>query len=164
MLRRDALIASQDALSGETIAVQVQVQVQVQVTDAAALTEPIGWEVQWIPASTVVYARAPKHEHEHECGVDAASACCPVMIFFSAEAHVHAWAETHPVVDGVLLTQVEAIRYAHELYGGLPIAGKEDSHGNAQREVRSCERRSNHELAVAPRRALVRVCGEGHLT
>jgi hypothetical protein len=113
MLRRDALIASQDALSGETIAVQVR------VTAAAALTEAAGWEAQWTPASTAVYARAPEHEHEHECGVDAASACCPVINFFATEAHAHAWAESHPVADGVLLTQGEAMRRAHELFGGL---------------------------------------------
>jgi hypothetical protein len=51
--------------------------------------------------------------------VDAASACCPVINFFTTEAHVHAWAEAHPVVDGVLLTQAEAMQYAHELFGGL---------------------------------------------
>src|SRR5258708_15314086 len=65
MLRRDVMIASQDMLTGETITVQVR------VTDAAALPEATGWEAQWTPASTVVYARAPEHEHEHECGVDA---------------------------------------------------------------------------------------------
>lgn len=81
MLRREALIASQDMLTGETITVQVR------VTDAAALTEATGWEAQWTPASTVVYARAP--EHEHECGVDAATVCCPVINFFTTEAHAH---------------------------------------------------------------------------
>jgi Alkylmercury lyase len=113
MLRRDALVASQDALTGEPVAVQVR------VTDAAALTGAMGWEARWTPASTVVYARAPEHEHEHECGVDAASACCPVINFFTTEAHAQAWAETHPVADGVLLTQVEAMRYAHANFGGL---------------------------------------------
>jgi hypothetical protein len=113
MLRRDALIASEDALTGEPIAVQVR------VTDAAALADTAGWEAQWIPTSTMVQARAPEHEHEHDCGVDAASACCPVINFFATEAHAHAWAEAHPVADGVLLTQEEAMRHAHALFGGL---------------------------------------------
>jgi Alkylmercury lyase len=111
LLRRDARIASQDALTGETI------HVQVQVTDAAALTEAMGWEAEWSPASTVIYARAPEHEHEQECNVDAASACCPVINFFTTEAHARAWAEAHPVAGGVLLTQVDAIMYAMRMHG-----------------------------------------------
>jgi hypothetical protein len=113
LLHRDALITSQDALTGGTITVQVR------VTDAAALTEITGWEARWLPTNTVVYARAPEHEHEHECSVDAATACCPLINFFTAEARAHTWAEAHPVADGVLLSQVEAIRYAHTLFGGL---------------------------------------------
>ncbi len=96
---------------------------QVRVTDAAECTEATGWEARWIPASTVVYARAleheHEHEHEHECGVDAATACCPGINFFTTEAHAHAWVEAHPVADGVLLTQVVAMRRAHVLYRGL---------------------------------------------
>jgi hypothetical protein len=113
LLRRDALIASQDAPTGETI------EVNVQVTDADALSAATGWEAQWSPASPVIYARAPEHEHEHECGVDAATTCCPLINFFTTEAHAYAWAEVHPVVNGVLLSQVEAVRYAHEQFGGL---------------------------------------------
>jgi hypothetical protein len=113
LLRRDARIASQDALTGETI----EVHVQVQGTDAAALTEAMGWEAEWSPASTVIYARAPEHEHEQECNVDAASACCPVINFFTTQAHARAWAEAHPVAGGVLLTQVDAFMYAMRMHG-----------------------------------------------
>jgi hypothetical protein len=91
----------------------------VRVTDAAALTEATGWEARWLPTNAVVYARAPEHEHEHECGVDAATACCPLINFFITSAHAHTWAEVHPVADGVLLSQVEAMRYALASFGGL---------------------------------------------
>jgi hypothetical protein len=115
MLHRDARIASQDALTGETI----EVHVQVHVTNAAALSEATDWKAQWSPASTVIYARAPEHEHEHDCGVDAATACCPLINFFTTEAHARAWAKAHPVADGVLLTQVDAMQYALASFGGL---------------------------------------------
>jgi hypothetical protein len=111
LLRRDARIASRDALTGEAIAVRVR------VTDAAALAGAAGWEARWDPASTVVYARAP--EHEHDCGVDAASACCPVINFFAAAAHARAWAAPHSIADGVTLTQEEAMRRAQAEFGGL---------------------------------------------
>jgi hypothetical protein len=111
MLRRDGRIASQDALTGETI------EVQVRVTDAAALADAAGWEARWDPASTVIYARAP--EHEHDCGVDAASACCPLINFFTTEAHARAWAAAHPIADGVTLSQEEAMRRAQAEFGGL---------------------------------------------
>jgi hypothetical protein len=115
LLRRDARIASQDTLTGEPI----EVHVQVQVTDAAALTEATDLKAQWSPASTVIYARAPEHEQEHDCGVDAATACCPLINFFTTEAHARAWAAAHPVADGVLLSQVDAMRYALASFGGL---------------------------------------------
>jgi hypothetical protein len=115
LLRRDARIASQDALTGETI----EVHVQVQVTDAAQLTEATDWKAQWSPASTVIYARAPEHEREHDCGVDAATACCALINFFTTAAHARAWAEAQPVADGVLLSQVDAMRYALASCGGL---------------------------------------------
>jgi hypothetical protein len=93
--------------------------VNVQVSDAAQLTEATGWAAQWSPASMVIYARAPEHEQEHDCGVDAATACCPLINFFTTGAHAHAWAAAHPVADGVLLTQVKAMRYALASLGGL---------------------------------------------
>jgi hypothetical protein len=110
MLRRSALIASQDALTGEPVGVSVT------ITDAAH-TNGTGCKVRWSPVGTVVYARAP--EHEHDCGVDAASACCPIINFFAAEAHAREWAEAHLVTDGVLLTQEEALRRAGDLFGML---------------------------------------------
>jgi len=113
MLRRDALIASQDALTGEAV------EVHVRVTDSTALTEGNGWVARWTPAGTVIYARAPEHEDEHDCGVDAASTCCPVINFFTSAAHARVWADAHPVVDGVLLSQGEAMRRAHDLFGEL---------------------------------------------
>jgi hypothetical protein len=111
MLRRDARIAAQDALTGETI------EVRVRVMDVGALADAAGWEARWDPGSTVVYARSP--EHEHDCGVEAASACCPLINFFTTEAHARKWAEAHPIADGVTLSQEEAMRRAHAEFGGL---------------------------------------------
>ncbi len=113
MSRRDAVIASQDALTGEPI------EVRIRMAASSGHTHPAGWEAQWLPATAVVYARAPAHEHEHDCGADAASTCCPVTNFFTTEAHAHAWARIHPVADGVVMTADEALSRADALFGNV---------------------------------------------
>jgi Alkylmercury lyase len=113
MLQRDAQIASQDTLTGESV------KVRIRMVDTSVRTDITRWEAQWLPAGTVVYARAPEHEHEHDCGVDASSTCCPVTNFFTTEAHAHAWAHTHPVADGVIMTADEALSRADALFGGV---------------------------------------------
>lgn len=108
MLRRTASISSLDALTREP----VRVWVAPEDTDA-------GWTTRWGPASAVVYARLEGHEHEHDCGSEAAGVCCPITNFFTSEAHAHTWIETHPHADGRVFSQQEALRHAASLFAGV---------------------------------------------
>jgi hypothetical protein len=113
MLRQQATIVSQDALTNESVAVTIA------PVDAASPRTLDGWSTQWDPPGAVVYARAPEHEHEHDGGCTAASACCPITNFFTLAVHAQQWAQTHPVSDGVVLTPVEALHRAQALFGGV---------------------------------------------
>jgi hypothetical protein len=113
MLRQQATIVSQDALTNESMAVTI-----APVGEASPRTLD-GWSTQWNPPGAVVYARAPEHEHEHDGGCVAAGACCPITNFFTLAVHAQQWAQTHPVSDGVVLTPVEALHRAQALFGGV---------------------------------------------
>jgi hypothetical protein len=115
MLRQQATIVSQDALTHEPLVVTIT------PGDGASpsLTTLDGWRAQWEPLNAVVYARAPEHEHEHDGGCTAAGACCPITNFFTRAAHAQQWAQTHPVSDGVVLSPVEALHRAQALFGGV---------------------------------------------
>lgn len=112
MLRRAARISSLDALTREPV------QVWIAPEDAKD-AEGTGWATRWGPASAVVYARLEGHEHEHDCGSEAAGTCCPITNFFTREAHAHTWAESYPHADGQVFSQAEALRHAASLFAGV---------------------------------------------
>ena len=113
MLRREATIVSQDALTHE------RVEVIIAPAGDASLATLAGWNARWDPPSAVVFARAAEHEHEHDAGCAAAGACCPITNFFADAAHAQQWAQTHTVPDRVVLAPAEALHRAHALFGGV---------------------------------------------
>jgi len=137
MLRRAATITSADGLTGEPVQVTVVPVVPVApvvpltaaavsgttgATGTTGTLETLGgadWRVAWQPPAAVVYARLENHEHEHDCGSEAAGACCPVTNFFTSEAHAQEWAATHAHRDGRVFSQGEALSYAARLFGGV---------------------------------------------
>src|SRR5215469_14193985 len=102
MLRQEATIVSQDALTNEPV------EVRITAVDVASPAGLAGWSARWEPPSAVVYARAAEHEHEHDAGCAAAGTCCPLTNFFVDAAHAQQWAQTHVVPDGVVLAPDEA--------------------------------------------------------
>jgi hypothetical protein len=113
LLRREATIVSQDALTNEPVEVIV-----ARVSNASPATLA-GWSARWNPPSAMLYARSAEHEHEHDAGCAAAGACCPVTNFFTDMDHALQWAQTHAVSDGVVLAPVEALHRAQALFGGV---------------------------------------------
>jgi hypothetical protein len=113
MLRWQATIRSQDALTNEPV------EVSVTAVDGASPANLAGWSARWDPPGTVVYARSAEHEHEHDAGCAAAGTCCPMTNFFVDAAHAQQWAQTHEVPDGVVLAPVEALHRAQALFGGV---------------------------------------------
>ncbi len=118
MLRWEAIIVSQDALTNESMEVHVAPMGDASPASLATLA---GWSARWEPPSAVVYARAAEHEHEHEhdAGCAAAGACCPLTNFFVDAATAQQWAKTHLVPDGVVLAPGEAMQRAQALFGGV---------------------------------------------
>jgi alkylmercury lyase-like protein len=112
MLRRAATIASADGLTGEPVRVTVTL-------DTASAGYHQHATAQWAPVEAVVFARPEDHEHEHDCGSDAAGSCCPVTNFFISEAHALMWAASSPHTDGHIYSQDDALRYAARLFGGV---------------------------------------------
>ena len=116
MLRRDASIVSTDALTNEPLRVVIAPVGDASPADLATVA---GWSARWDPPSAVVYARSAEHEHEHDGGCAAAGACCPITNFFADASHAQQWAQTHLAPDGVMLAPAEALRRAHDLFGGV---------------------------------------------
>jgi hypothetical protein len=117
MLRQEATVVSQDALTNQAVAVIIS---PVDEASPASLATLTGWSARWEPPSAVVYARAAGHEHEHDGGCAAAGACCPITNFFLDAAHAQQWAQTQAVPeDGVVLAPVEALHRAEALFGGV---------------------------------------------
>jgi hypothetical protein len=114
MLRRSALVASVDPLTGESV------RVRIWRADGAAggeESDPAGWRAEWEPATGLVYARP---EDPSADARDIAAACrCPVTNFFAAPAHAHRWAERHGAPGDVLLAPAEALQRAERRFGGL---------------------------------------------
>jgi Alkylmercury lyase len=119
LLRQQATIVSQDALTHEPVLVTIAPVDAASPSPSPSSTSLEGWSAQWDPPSAVVYARAAEHEHEHDGGCSAAGACCPITNFFTRADHAQQWAQTHPVADGVVLTPVEALHRAQALFGGV---------------------------------------------
>jgi hypothetical protein len=118
MLRRAALITSEDAHTGE--AVNVLACPPAVALDVPATIPAADWQVSWDPASVVVYARPAEHEAEHDAALyQAAGTSCPVTNFFATAEHAYTWATGHTESDGVVLTQVEALARASALFGGV---------------------------------------------
>lgn len=111
MLRRATTITSVDGLTGELV--------RVAVTPASVSAGQSEVTAQWEPTKAVVYARPEDHEHEHDCGSEAAGTCCPMTNFFVSEAHAHRWATSFPHADGRVYSQDDALRYAARLFGGV---------------------------------------------
>jgi hypothetical protein len=113
MLRQEASIVSQDALTLQRI------RVFVAPLSAASPDTLAGWSAQWDPPSAVVFARVAEHEHEHDSGCAAAGTCCPITNFFADAATAQQWVQTHTVPDGVVLGPDEALDRAQALFGGV---------------------------------------------
>lgn len=118
MLRRDALVTSADAITGEAIRVTVRQARAAEVSpdakgDASGLD---GWRAIWEPSTAVVFARP--EEHECEGGV-AAGSCCPITNFFVTKEQAEQWAEGHGSAEDVVLTQDEALHRARSLFAGV---------------------------------------------
>jgi hypothetical protein len=133
MLRRTAIIVSQDPLTHERVEVTIAPVHNAPVHNAPVHIAPVhnapvhnaspatlaGWCARWDPPSAVVYARIAEHEHEHDGGCAAAGACCPITNFFADATHAQQWAQSHLVPDGVILAPGEALQRAHALFGGV---------------------------------------------
>jgi hypothetical protein len=125
MLRRDAVIVSADALTGEPVRVVVRRPLarDAAMDDRNAALAIADWQVEWSPVETVVYARPEGHESEHDTGrCIAEGTCCPLTNFFASPAHANAWAAHHRTavsLDGRLLNQGEALARAQALFGGV---------------------------------------------
>jgi len=117
MLRRDALVTSVDALTGENVCVRVRriSTVEVSVTGENKIGDLDSWVAVWEPSTAVVYARP--EEHECEGGV-AAGSCCPMTNFFVTREQAEGWAVAHGSTEDVVLSQDEALQRAHTLFAG----------------------------------------------
>lgn len=114
MLRRPAAITSLDGPTGEPVRVSI-----VPRIPAPTSAESQDWSAAWEPAEAVVFARPEGHEHEHDCGVGAVGACCPITNFFSSADQARQWATAHPDTDGRVFAQDEALRHAAKLFAGI---------------------------------------------
>jgi Alkylmercury lyase len=112
MLRRDALVTSVDALTGE--AVRVVVRHSSGAEDAVDALE--NWTADWEPSTAVVFARP--EEHECEGGV-AAGSCCPLTNFFVTREHAERWGAAHGSAEDVVLSQDEVLMRAATLFAGV---------------------------------------------
>jgi hypothetical protein len=151
MLRRAATITSEDGLTREPVRVSVRPSVEpvvpgVQGTSvASAVNEEAGegwtggwsrdWSAVWDPAESVVVGRPENHEHEQ--GVGAADACCPIINFFRSAGHAAQWATlAHPGSEVRVYRKVEALRHAATLFAGvldrLPDAPAASIEGSAE--------------------------------
>ena len=124
MLRRAALITSADALTGDPI--HVLVRPLADPRDLPIVIPPADWRAIWDPVGSVVYARPPEHEAEHDTGACLADGtCCPITNFFAAPAYAQMWVARQmtqqPAVppDGLALTQAEALERSHALFAGV---------------------------------------------
>lgn len=106
MLRCNAQISSRDPLTHSPVSITV------------FASSASGWAARWDPLSAVVYARPEGHEHEHDCGAEAAGTCCGLTQFFTDAAHAAAWAANHPDIDGRIYSQDEAFAYSSTLFSG----------------------------------------------
>jgi hypothetical protein len=117
MLRRPALVTSSDPLTGVTVRVRIWQADTTDATVGGAGSGLPGWRAEWVPVTTVVYARPEDPTADVR---DIASACrCPVTNFFTAPAQAHQWAEQHGAPGDVLLAPVAALQRAVRRFGGL---------------------------------------------
>jgi hypothetical protein len=116
MLRRDALITSADALTGEEVHVLVRQSDEGTAGTVGNAGELAGWATTWEPSTTVVYAR-PEEYATHDRV--AAGYRCPVTNFFATAEHAHAWRTRHGSPEDVILTHAEALQRAHRRFAGV---------------------------------------------
>ncbi|MGH2514697.1 MAG: organomercurial lyase [Ktedonobacterales bacterium] len=131
LLQRAATITSEDRLTREPVRVSVVSAVRGASTSASASAstsasasasasagaEDGEWSAAWDPAETVVVARPEDHEHEH--GVGAAEACCPIINFFRSAHHAERWVAAHPDSAVRVYSQAQALRHAATLFAGV---------------------------------------------
>jgi Alkylmercury lyase len=121
LLRRSALITSADALMGEPIRVVMRPPADPR---SLPLAIPFAdWRVSWDPDSIAVYARSEEHLTEHDAGTCvAAGTCCPITNFFRSAEDAGEWTTRQGAAapaDGLVLTQAEALAYAHKVFAGV---------------------------------------------
>lgn len=100
MLDTDAVITSRDAHTGEPIT--------VTVTDHGAVAN-------WQPGEAVVFLGA----RTDCCAATSAESCCGYLNFFANHANATAWAAAHPEIDGIVLTQGQALDVGTRCFGNL---------------------------------------------
>jgi Alkylmercury lyase len=112
MLRRRALIASADVLTGEAVRMLVR---PAGEGEWAAESGPADWVASWEPSTAVVYA-CPEREKGAGEGEVAAAYRCPATNFF---ATAEQWRASHGSSTDMVLAHEDALRQAHARFGGV---------------------------------------------
>ncbi len=98
MLGRDAIVISQDPISGGPIQIIVR-----------------GAETAWNPQEAVVFVCAPSGASCSD------SASCTQINFFRSIESADVYRRTYPEMQGCVLSQAEAVAYGRTLFGNLLV-------------------------------------------
>lgn len=100
MLDTDAVITSQDTLTGEPITITVTAH---------------GMTAHWQPVTAVVFAGS----RTDCCATTSAESCCGYLNFFTNDHNALAWAAEHPEIQGAVLDQDQAFDAGRRCFGNL---------------------------------------------